>query len=131
MFGLFTRRKKTQSPLDELIFSIYGNPPPLKRANLIEAIALANDLLLSSIDERELRSQAATLNDGPIPYSTHDLALSVAMSFFQRPENITELFEAQLVTRMQMVEWLQNGLVARALVQSFENTLYKLYKANP
>lgn len=34
MFG-FLKKKKPQSALDELIFSIYGNPPPPKRANLV------------------------------------------------------------------------------------------------
>lgn len=129
MFSLFSKKKKPQNALDELIFAIYGNPPPAKRANVSQAVEVArDDLLVGVIDEKEVSRQAIELNDGPIPYSTHDLALSVALHFFKQPENIPRLFEAQLLARMKMLEWLKEGLVAPMLVQSFENVLYKLYK---
>lgn len=128
MFGLFSKKKKPQNALDEFIFAIYGNPPPVKRANVGQAVEIASDLLVGRIDEKEVSRQAIALNDGPIPYSTHDLALSVALNFFKQPENVPQLFEAQLLARMKMLEWLEKGLVAPMLVQSFENVLYKLYK---
>jgi hypothetical protein len=128
MFGLFSKKKKPQNALDEFIFAIYGNPPPAKRANVGQAVELASDLLVGVIDEKEVSRQAIALNDGPIPYSTHDLALSVALNFFKKPENVPHLFEAQLLARMKMLEWLEKGLVAPMLVQSFESVLYKLYK---
>ena len=131
MFGIFSKKKKPQNALDELIFAIYGNPPPAKRANVGQAIEIANELLMGIIDEREVSRQAIALNDGPIPYSTHDLALSVAINFFKQPENVPQLFEAQLLARMKMLEWLEKGLVAAMLVQSFENVLYKIYKPDP
>lgn len=128
MFGLFSKKKKPQNALDELIFAMYGNPPPAKRANVGQAVSIANDLLMGVVDETEVSRQAIALNDGPIPYSTHDLGLSVALNFFKQPENIPHLFEAQLLVRMKMIEWLEKGLVAPMLVQSFEGVLYKLYK---
>lgn len=128
MFGLFSKKKKPQNALDEMIFAIYGNPPPAKRANVGQAVEMASELLMGIVNENEVSRQAIALNDGPIPYSTHDLALSVALEFFKRPEYKPKLFEAQLLTRMKMLEWLQNGLVAPMLVKSFENVLYKLYK---
>ena len=131
MFGIFSKKKKPQNALDELIFAIYGNPPPAKRANVGQAIEIANELLMGIIDERQVSRQAIALNDGPIPYSTHDLALSVALNFFKQPENVPQLFEAQLLARMKMLEWLEKGLVAAMLVQSFENVLYKIYKPVP
>ena len=58
-----------------------------KRANLDEAIKLAHeDLLMGLVGRLEVSSIASELNDGPIPYSTHDLAMSVALNFFRKPE---------------------------------------------
>jgi len=127
MFGFF-RKKKPKNALDELIFAMYGNPPPSKRAKVGQAIDIANELLLESIDEKEVSRQAIALNEGPIPYSTHDLGISIALNFFQQPENVSQLFDAQLLARLKVIEWLEQGLVAPMLVQSFENTLYRLYK---
>ena len=131
MFGLFGKKKTPKNALDAFIFSIYGNPPPAKRANVGQAVGIATELLLGRIDEKEVSRQAIALNDGPIPYSTHDLALSVALNFFKQPENVQQLSEAQLLARMTMLEWLKKGLVAPMLVQSFENVLYKIYKPGP
>lgn len=128
MFGLFSKKQKPKNALDEFIFAIYGNPPPAKRANVGQAVELANEMLLGVIDKKEVSRQAIALNDGPIPYSTHDLALSVALNFFKQPENVPRLFEAQLLARMKILKWLQSGLVAPMLVQSFESVLYKIYK---
>ena len=128
MFGLFQKKKKPQTLLDDLIFSIYGNPPPAKRANVGQAIILANELLINIISEQEVSQQAIALNDGKIPYSTHDLALSIAMHFFHQPKYKSELFEAQLFTRLKIVDWLQSDLIAPVLAHSFEDVLYNLYK---
>jgi hypothetical protein len=128
MFGLFSKKRKPQNALDEFIFAVYGNPPPAKRANVGQAVALAHELLVGLIDERDISRQAIALSDGPIPYSTHDLALSVALNFFKQPENVPHLFDAQLVARVKMLEWLNAGLVAPMLVQTIESTLYKLYR---
>lgn len=128
MFGLFGKKKKPANALDQMIFAIYGNPPPAKRANVSQAVAIAQDLLSGEINETEISRQAIALNDGPIPYSTHDLGLAVAMSFFQKEENIPRLFNAQLMARVQMMEWTAAGLVAPMLAQSFEGTLYRLYQ---
>lgn len=127
MFGFF-KKKKAQNALDEFIFAVYGNPPPPKRANVEQAIVLANELLMGVISEPAVRRQAIALNEGPVPYSTHDLALSVALNFFKQPEHIPQLFTAQLMARMKALEWQQAGLVVPMLLQSFEHVLYKLYK---
>jgi hypothetical protein len=128
LFDLFSGKKKQESAMDVLIKALYGNPPPSKRANLSEAADLANDLLMGVVSEREVATIASQLNSGPIPYSTHDLALSVALNFFKNPDFIPRLGSAQLMARLTMIEWLQEKKVAPLLVQSFEDTLYKLYK---
>jgi hypothetical protein len=128
MFG-FGKKKKPATALDAFIFAIYGNPPPPKRANVETATHLAFDeLLMQTVEEREVGALANELSAGPIPYSTQDLALSVALNFFRRPEYMPRLQTAQMFTRLKMIEWLQQGLVAPMLVKSVEDSLYKLYK---
>jgi hypothetical protein len=68
------------------------------------------------------------LATGPIPYSTHDLALSASLKFFKDTDYMERLQTAQLNARMKMIEWLRAGLVAPALAESFEGVLYKLYQ---
>jgi hypothetical protein len=128
LFDIFSRKKRPESAMDVLIRTMYGDPLPPKRAKLAEAVKLANELLMGTVSEREVGTIAAQLNSGPIPYSTHDLALSVALNFFKDPARIQSLRDAQLMARMSMIEWLQENKVAPLLVQSFESTLYKLYK---
>jgi hypothetical protein len=133
MFGLFKKQKpaKPANALDAFIFAVYGNPPPPKRADLEQAISLASELLIGAVAEQEIRSHAIALNDGPIPYSTHDLALSVALNFFKQPDYIPHLFHAQLLARMTAGQWFQGGLVVRPLAESFEEVLYTRYKPAP
>lgn len=128
IFDLFGSKKKPETAMDVFIKAMYGDPPPPKRANLSEAVDLANEILMGEVSEREIVTLATQLNSGPIPYSTHDLALSVALSFFKDPARISKLGTAQLMARMSMIEWLQQKKVAPLLVQSLENTLYNLYK---
>ncbi len=131
MFG-FLKKKKPASALDEFIFAVYGNPPPPRRASLEEAINIASDeLLMGVIEMQAVRKQAEALNAGPIPYSTHDLALSIALNFFKQPEYVPLLGDAQMVARLQAVQWFQEGLVVQVLVESFEDALYNLYKPSP
>ena len=127
MFG-FSKKKKPQNALDEFIFAVYGNPPPAKRADVEQAISLATELLTGVVEQQEVRRQAIALDDGPVPYSTHDLALSVALNFFKQPEYVPQLFTAQLLARMKALQWYKEGLVVPMLVKSFEEVLYRLYK---
>jgi hypothetical protein len=125
MFGF---GKKPESPMDQFIKAIYGDPPPAKRANLSTAIDLASELLMGQVPEKEISILGTKLESGPIPYSTNDLALSIALNFFKDPKYIPNLGMAQMMARMTMLEWLQDNKVAPILVKSFEDTLYKLYK---
>lgn len=53
------------------------------------------------VEQQAVRKQGIDLAEGPIPYSTHDLALSIALNFFKQPEYIPRLFNAQLLARMK------------------------------
>ena len=82
MFG-FSKKKKPENMAEQFIFAVYGNPPPPKTAKLDEAIQLAHEELLMGVVSREEVAEIATrLYALPTPYSTHDLALSVALNFF-------------------------------------------------
>lgn len=125
MFGF---GKKQETAMDQFIKAIYGDPPPAKRANLSTAIDLAGELLMGQVPEKEISILGTKLESGPIPYSTNDLALSIALNFFKDPKYMPNLGMAQMMARMTMLEWLEQDKVAPVLVQSFEDTLYKLYK---
>jgi len=127
MFG-FLRPKQTENAMDVLIKTIYGDPPPAKRANVSEAIELAGMLLMNQVPNETTSRLAQELYQGSMPYSTHDLALSVALHFFKDPEYVDQLRSAQLMARLLMLEWFQEGKVALLLMKSFEDTLYKMYK---
>lgn len=130
MFNLFGKKNtKPKTALDAVIIAVYGDPPPPKTAKVGEAIHIAHEMLLMElISKDEVTKVANELNSGPMPYSTHDLALSVALNFFKQPKRISELADAQMLARLQAVEWLKDKKAVPALVKSFEDTLYKLYK---
>ena len=129
MFNFFKKKKKPENVLDQFIFTVYGYPPPPKRADIKVATALAfEELLMGTIEQSEVSEQTKALSSGPIPYSTHDLALSVALNFFKQPECIPHLHMAQMMARLKMLEWLKAGYIVPVLAKSFEDTLYKLYK---
>lgn len=127
MFGLFGN-KKQETAMDAFIKAIYGDPPPKKTAVLSTAIDLANELLMGVVPEKELAILGTKLDSGPIPYSTEDLALSIALNFFKDPAYIPLLGTAQLMARMTMLDWFGENKVAPLLVKSFEDVLYKTYK---
>ena len=128
MFGLF-RKKKPETALDVFIHTVYGNPPPRKTAKLEASIQLAlEELLCGLVSEQDVTRVATELNSGPIPYSTHDLAVSVALAFFKQPERIDHLFDAQLLARLKVSEWTGQKKVVAPLAETFENVLYRLYR---
>ena len=126
-----TRQKKRipKNALDELIFVAYGNPPPPKTAVLYDAINIAHEeLLMKLISFEDVYKVGKELYDSPIPYSTHDLALSIALNFFSDTELMPTLEEAQLFARAKMLEWLSENRINPMMTKSFEEKLYRLYK---
>lgn len=126
MFGLF-KKKQPKTMLDDVIETTYGKAK--KTANLNAAIEMTyKDILLELISKKEITKIATGLFEGPMPYSTEDLAFAVALNFYKRPENKELLEETQLIARMKMLECIQGGKVNPMFASAFENTLYKLYK---
>jgi hypothetical protein len=129
MFGLF--KKKTPTAMDAFIRAVYGANPPRKSADLDRSITIAHeDLLLESVPLSEVKRVAGELFEGPIPYSTHDLAVSTSLAFFKKPEFVEALKECQLFARLRVVNWAKDGKVVIPLAQNFEEMLYKVYQPN-
>lgn len=127
IFGLFGKKPPTM--MDGLVQSIYGDKPRKKQANLSEASRIAyEELLCEIIEYSDVHVIAKKLFDGPMPYSTHDLALSVSLNFFKDADLFDDLKEAQIAARLQLANWIREGKVAIPLAQAFEEVLYKLYK---
>ncbi len=127
MFGLF--KKKPPTMLDSLIRTIYGPSPPSKSADLERSITIAHeDLLFEHVPLSEVKQKARELCKGPIPYSTHDLAVSTALGFFKSPEYVPALQECQIPARLRVANWVKDGKVVKPLALSFEEVLYKIYK---
>ena len=130
MFGLFSKKQKPKTALDQLIFTMYGNPPPpARRANLDEAVTLAFENILGGLLEMDdVKNQAIKLHSGQIPYTTHDLALSIAIHFFKKVQHTSTLRNVQIFARMEALQWFKSGLLHQELLRTFENDLYELYK---
>ncbi|WP_439498129.1 hypothetical protein [Bosea sp. (in: a-proteobacteria)] len=126
MFGFF---KKKPTIVDAAIREIYGDNPPAKSAVLEHAVTLAYEgLLFEQIPRRDVERLATSLFNGPMPYSTHDLAVSTAHAFFSASHNIEKLSGCQLAARACVLSWLKAGQVAPMIAWAFESALYVDYK---
>jgi hypothetical protein len=132
VFGFTKKKEKPSSLMDEYIRLVYGSPPPpQRRANLQQAIECASkDLLAHAVPVAEVTEVATSLYSGPIPYSTHDLAVAAATSLFMKSDGNrrAKLAEIQLLSRMAVLDWITERKVAPLVAKAFEDTLYKMYK---
>lgn len=121
-------RKKPPSALDAVIRATYGTNPPPKSANLNDACKLAyKELLNELIGETEVADCARQLFAGPIPYSTHDLAVATSLNFLKRSELSSRLERAQLGAREKVARWAVDGKVVGPLAGSFEAVLKRIF----
>lgn len=128
MFEWF-RKRKSKTLLGQIGQAMYGDSPPTEPPDLEEAIRLAHtELLHSLIGESEVRSIATELRNGPMPYTTHSLAVSAALNFFRRPDRVSVLQDAQLMARMTALKWAQKKLIPPVLLATFEESLYTRYR---
>lgn len=119
----------TPTAMDAVIRAVYGDHPPAKSADLERAITIAHeDLLSEQIAMSEVEQTARALFASPIPYSTHDLAVSTALAFFKNPEFKARLWDCQMPARLRVLNWLKAGKVVGPLAKSFETVLYRVYQ---
>ncbi len=124
-----SEQPKSPNAMDAFITTMYGNETK-KRADLSKAIHLANtELLLGRFGLNDITSLATDLSNGPVPYSTHDLATAVALGLLRKvPRDARkDLAEVQLTARLTVSTWVTEGKVVPPLAAAFENTLYKDY----
>jgi hypothetical protein len=82
-----------------LIRIVYGANPS-KSADLERSITIAyEDLLCELVPLSQVKQKASELFKGPIPYSTHDLAISTALAFFTSPPLVQILQECRISAR--------------------------------
>jgi hypothetical protein len=86
------------------------------------------ELLMGIIDRSRLEMVADEYFDMPKAQSDHELALVTALFIFEQEVLIPHLREAQMMARLVVFGWLEEGKVAPDLCMLFENNLYKLYK---
>jgi len=100
-----------------------GRIDPERAANLAFQQLLAAKVRLDAlvVIATELAKSIDTKTD-------HELALATALFFFEQQDLKPSLKEAQMMARLTMVQWLQDGEIAPAEGQHFENQLYKLFK---
>lgn len=57
-----------------------------------------------------------------------ELALATALFFFEKQDLKPSLHDAQIMARLTMLKWLQDGAVGTDEAKHFESELYSLYK---
>jgi hypothetical protein len=130
MFSWFRDKKQSPSAMDALVRATYGDKTT-KTANVPEAIKLAHsELLRERFDAKDVTRFATELNSGPVPYSTHDLAASVALALLRKVplSERMALMDVQLRARLTVANWVSEGKVVPLLAGAFEETLYKEYR---
>jgi len=122
MFGLFKR--KQPSVMDGLI-KAFGSGP--KSADLDVSVHMAYTLLEHRVDAHVVSDTAQRLFEGPIPYSTHDLAVATALRFLKDPQLQDKLKDVQWDVRRRVGQWQKEGKVDALLADSFEAVLTARY----
>jgi hypothetical protein len=130
LFGFL--KKKSPRRIDQVIAAIYGNTPPPRTANIDAAIHLAHQELLGElVTKTDVARVAKELLDGPMPYSTRDLALNVALHFFRTPELHNRLKPVNGSARALAQQWARDTRtrIPPRLIESFEDSLNTRYGA--
>lgn len=122
------KSSKPETAFDSFIHALYGNNPPPRTAVLSDAIQIAHDdLLLGVIPLKEITQVAKAQFDSGIPYSTYDLAFSVALHFFREHPVKKELFVAQLASISILGDAVVDGQLNPVLAETFQNYTYTAY----
>lgn len=100
-----------------------GGIDPERAANLAFQHLLASKVRLDALTvvATELAKSIEATTD-------HELALATALFFFEQQGLKAGLNSAQMMARLTMLQWLQDGMVGPAEAEHFENQLYRLYK---
>lgn len=108
--------------------AVGNRPTSTRKVDPAAAADLAFDQLLASMVRLDALVLIATELAKAIDAKTNqELALATALFFFEQQDLKPSLNEAQMMARLTMLEWLQDGSVGSAEAEHFENQLYTLY----
>ncbi|MGH0214451.1 hypothetical protein NKY66_11105 [Sinorhizobium meliloti] len=116
----------TKTAMDAFIETVYGKGAVRTAAPEVAKDLADRVLLRGRIPKRDIDAVCAQLCAGPIPYSTEDLAVSIALNFFRNPELKRTLRGAAANARAQAMIWKVEGRMAPALYESFHQTLHPI-----
>lgn len=106
-----------------------GTAGAASRIDPERAADLAFQHLLAAKVRRDALAVVATeLSKALGAKTNHELALATALFFFEQQDLKPSLNSAQMIARLTMAEWLQDGNIEPAEGAHFENQLYRLYK---
>lgn len=126
-----TKAPKSTTAFDSLIHALYGDNSPPRMAILSDSIQIAHDdLLLGIIPLKEVTEVAKTQFESGIPYSTYDLAFSIALYFFKERPVKQDLFMAQLASIGILGDAVVDGRLNPTLAESFQNYTCTAYHPN-
>jgi hypothetical protein len=121
---IIERLERRPTMMDVVVRTAYGNNPPHKTADLGQAVTLAHeDLLQEQILLADVQQHARALLNGPMPYSTHDLAASTALAFLKDTRRKSSLSKCQIGARKRVADWAKAGKVNSLLAEAFEETI--------
>lgn len=118
---------KKRTLLDDVSDVMYGENAQ-KSANLDDAIKIAyEEILLKIVPENEVSSLAKALYDGPMAYSTDDLAFAVALNFFKNQVYTEKLRGATVKTSAMLKNAIKRGSINPIFADSFDTVMKRLY----
>lgn len=118
---------KKKTLLDEVSDVLYGENAQ-KSANLDDAIKIAyEEILLKIVPENEVSSLAKALYDGPMAYSTDDLAFAVALNFFKNQMYTEKLRGTTIKTSAMLKNAIKRGSINPIFADSFDSVMKRLY----
>jgi len=125
------RAERPRSAINGLIGITYDAPPAREGVNFEAARRLCSEVLLGGVvPVEQVHEVVEQLGNGPMLYSTHDLAAVSALNIFQNadPGRRKELKDIQFHSRLILSQWLSERKVAPLIAWAFEEALYKMYK---
>jgi hypothetical protein len=100
-------------------------------ADRMEAVRLAYELLGGVVSLPMVQRIAKQLDDGPMCYSTHELATTTALNLYRSADGnrLVRLAVMQLKARVTVSDWAIQKKVSPLIATTFEESLCKLFSS--
>jgi hypothetical protein len=124
--GVETGAVTGQTAMDDFIKTVYGDGAVRTAVPDVATRLAARLLMRGRIPGRAVEELCGQLCAGPMPYSTEDLAVAIALNFFRKPELSRTLRGAAAKASVQALLWKVEGRIAPALCESFRQALHPI-----